>query len=794
MSLVGAVLLNITSNFVYDLVKCFNNRTRKKTIEGLIQKNIIIKDDLVDSSSSLESFFSLYSTKLCFQNFIRYNSFKKHYKGHEIDIPLNKQKFIQHIADSAIEFVKNDVNKRINILDMKAYVEKVLNIIEQKIIDELPNELIAIPYYISLAMQELQEKMYEMIDVSDDNLIYEEIRKSYIKIVKERYKKSHVYGIDKLELSEFYVFPQFSVEEKRSEDAVVLVEDEEIEIEWKNVFNISNIVSIIGGPGFGKTLFLKNLINNYNELNMFNFEEILPIYCNLKEFSTFSHKNSTGYSIEDFLVDSITHTSGLDRAKVTKEFLNFYMQSGRCLLLFDALDEVDNEDRERIAEVIVSFFKTSNKNNKVCITTRERGLIPETPVILRVLPINKHQIETYLIKMSIINRFDNEDIELFINQCKPLIENNFLTNFLMVALMVNIFTSERELPETKVQLYKSCTEYIARKREIKDKRVKFNYDIIRSMVNNDETFEQLSFLGKRNNKEVNHTNIEKCLLLTYNKLFLDQNQLINAIDEFLKFCSERTELYVEGNEGFYRFFHRSFFEYYYSKFIIKNISSNTELISELLNFSPDSEMFELTVSLLKSDYYSRYELFLDDVFLLIEENTVLDKRSIILRMITDFMFISEEEYFHKKFYNLCFGKRRLLEDLTYFDEDQRIKIILTRYKSEAEIYNDLLKYYKSEVVANFIIYDSLMSGIVGRVTHTTSGIVKFFINFNNYSHNEYLAKSVRAITYEEYIQVIEKYSITFEDISVEENVHTAVYKNLRSQISSPFDLKEEINI
>lgn len=778
MSLVGTIILNITSNFIYDLVKCFNNRTRKKTIEGLVKNHILINDALVNNSGSLEKFFSLYNTKLCFQNFIRYNAFKKHYKGHEIDIPLNKQEFIEHIANLAIEFVEKDVNKKINFFDMKTYIEKVLNIIEQKIIDELPNELIAIPFYMSLAMQELQEKMFETISKDYDNTKYEELRQLYIRIMKERYKKNHVYGIDKLELSQFYVFPQFCVEEKRLEDAIVSVEDEELVIEWENAFNISNIISIIGGPGFGKTLFLKNLITNYNKLSMFNCEEILPIYCNLKEFSAFSHKNSTAYSIEDFLVDSVIHTSGLDKTKITKDFLNFYIQSGRCLLLFDALDEVDNEDRERIAEVIVSFFKTSNKNNKVCITTRERALIPETPVILRVLPINKLQIEEYLKKMSIINRFDIEDLELFIYQCKPLIENSFLTNFLMVALMVNIFTSERELPETKVQLYKSCTEYIARKREIKDKKVKFNYDSIRSMVNNDETFEKLSFLAKRNNKEVNHKNIEDCLLITYNKLFLDQNQLSNAIDEFLKFCSERTELYVEGNEGFYRFFHRSFFEYYYSKFIIKSISDNKELINELLNFSPDSEMFELTVSLLKSEYYSRYELFLDDVFLLIEEDKIPDKKSTILRMIIDFMFISEEEYFHEKFYNLCFGKRMLLDDLHMFDEDPKIKIILTRYNSEMEIFINLLKCYRSEVIANFIIYDSLMNGIVDKVVSHSTGAIRLFVNMSNYRQNEHWVETIKSLTYEEYLEVIKKYNIEFHKIPIEDSIHEIIYRKL----------------
>ena len=39
----------------------------------------------------------------------------------------------------------------------------------------------------------------------------------------------------------------------------------------------------------------------------------------------------------------------------------------------------------------------------------------------------------------------------------------------------------------------------------------------------------------------------------------------NAIDEILTVCADRTELFVPTTEDKFKFFHRSFFEYFYSE-------------------------------------------------------------------------------------------------------------------------------------------------------------------------------------------------------------------------------------
>ena len=84
-------------------------------------------------------------------------------------------------------------------------------------------------------------------------------------------------------------------------------------------------------------------------------------------------------------------------------------------------------------------------------------------------------------------------------QAQVLIDKHFLTNFLTLSLMVNIYKAERELPENKIELYKKCFEYIAKKREMeKGSRNSYDWDKV-SVLMKDSTFISLSTLAAPNN-------------------------------------------------------------------------------------------------------------------------------------------------------------------------------------------------------------------------------------------------------------------------------------------------------
>jgi hypothetical protein len=114
-------------------------------------------------------------------------------------------------------------------------------------------------------------------------------------------------------------------------------------------------------------------------------------------------------------------------------------------------------------------------------------------------------------------------------------------------LLVSIFKAEKELPENKTELYSKCIEYIARKREKDKNRLDYDFELINTLMN-DNTLIEIALLAFPNNKEISEQDIYDKLLNLYKERYIDENKARNAIQEFLHFCTERTELIVATNE------------------------------------------------------------------------------------------------------------------------------------------------------------------------------------------------------------------------------------------------------
>ena len=93
---------------------------------------------------------------------------------------------------------------------------------------------------------------------------------------------------------------------------------------------------------------------------------------------------------------------------------------------------------------VVSFFKTTHPNNKICITSRARGFLPQGDIkVLHISELTSTDISNYLEKMIALGKFKAADKENFLIQAQVLIDKHFLTNFLTLSLMVNIYKAER---------------------------------------------------------------------------------------------------------------------------------------------------------------------------------------------------------------------------------------------------------------------------------------------------------------------------------------------------------------
>lgn len=720
-------LVNISSSFLSDLLKEFGKRPRSKTISNSVQGFIGKFIDTELDSGGFVKFLEFSETARDFVDYVYFCAYNHKYQK-KIKSNLNRDSFILSISQKAVIFVQNEVDKKINIELVKSYFNEVMDLIENLLMKDFSDESFGLLYFVGNSIKELEERILESIKsktISKPNCDYEFVKQQYLSIIKMRNKKSHVYGLDDIDLYSFYVFPNFIISENNDscldftfKDFNHFVEEQKkvlisinkknnIRVSWTEIFKESNIVSIIGGAGSGKSIFLKNIINKYNELNIHDPSSHLPIYCDLKLFSENSKKNNS-YSIEDFLTDSMVANSGLNKSLFEPNFLQYFLNSGRCIILLDALDEVEYEYRQEINDLIISYFSVTNKHNKIIITSRTNGFTPKTRMVYEVCKVDIEQITVYVEHMVKIKQFNSDNVPQFLKQCEVLISGNFLTSMLMVSLLIQIYKAEKELPENKIDLYEKCVEYISKKREKDQKKSKFDFKLMYNILDNNVAFEKLSWLSKPNNIEIAEKQIKDFFVDYYQESYASKNETKLAIDEFLSFCSQRTELYVSGNqEQHYKFFHRSFFEFFYAKCIINEFETDESLFTEIMTFSLDSEIFELVVALLKKHNYNRFKTFLRYIFNLVENKTdfINENDEADFLKICSMINTSNQAYYCDKIYSICFNQNKLLEKLTIDSAYQFISPYIFRKidLSPQDLLVDCFLYYKEKVIASYVI-------------------------------------------------------------------------------------------
>lgn len=507
------------------------------------------------------------------------------------------------------------------------------------------------------------------------NTKFDSIRNEYAKALKNYYQYGFIYLLGEYKFSEFYIPPilvngltarHMYWRQLQRIDRRRLDRSREI---WKHIFDDRDIVYVVGGAGYGKSLFLKNIINDYTKLNIENSQDYLLIYCDLKSY--YASGDSNGKTMVDFFKDSMISTTG--KEGISKEFIQYFLDIGRCIVLLDALDEVPRDKRSELHKKITTFFATCNPNNKVCITSRDRGFIPQKDIeVLEILPLNEKDIEDYIDKMIALKKFKREDKETFMRQAQVLIDKEFLNNFLVLSLLVNIYKAEKELPENKIDLYKKCFEYIAKKREEEKSKTGYDWKSIYPLMK-DSTFISLSRLAAPNNKDISRDKIEELLLKQYRTKYIDEAAAECAIKEFLEFCSNRTELFVPSSvDDKFKFFHRSFFEYFYSRYIHQQpqVSTMYELMEK---FDIDSEVFELTVALVKEDNEEKYQELIELILSKVQEELGKTEQSCTaFGILTLAMQVIDDAYYIQKYYEIIIQYHELMSTKQMYSMNQKL--------------------------------------------------------------------------------------------------------------------------
>jgi hypothetical protein len=416
------------------------------------------------------------------------------------------------------------------------------------------------------------------------------------------------------------IMKKSGVTENEISDIAPYVE-EEFTVPWVSIFTTPGIKCLVGGAGYGKSLFLQNIVLNYKQLDsVFDGNRYLVIFGDLKAIL----KGGQQTTVVDFLQSEMLKATGIS---TPTDFIQQYIDNGRCIVLLDAVDEIPSEHRQSVMKMVMAFWGSENPGNKVCLTSRSKEYIPldANCEVFEISALWQHHIVEYIRKLVALEIFNEEDCADFVTQASHLIDNGFLRSFLILSLLIGIYKGEKTLPTTKLELYDKCVKYVSFNREkgrgernAEQKSLAYNWKYL-DLLMTDDILATLATLCKPNNSETSQEQIISALKESVTYECGNGMEAKAAINEFLRFCAERTELFVLGNTPeHYKFFHRSFFEYFCAISIADHCTDNEEIFAEIEVFEADSEVYELFCAKLMQTNKNKLRAFVEYLLIAFE--------------------------------------------------------------------------------------------------------------------------------------------------------------------------------
>jgi hypothetical protein len=352
---------------------------------------------------------------------------------------------------------------------------------------------------------------------------------------------------------------------------------------------------ILGKPGAGKTTFLKYIALQAAEQNI----DRIPIFVSLKYWA------DSGLDLLPFIAERFD----ICDFPAAQPFVEELLKSDSAIVLFDGLDEVNQESGQRDKQTrAMNNFVEKYDRTQCLITCRlaasDYSFQPFTYV--EIADFTEKQIETF-----VGNWFRNKEGEKDEETCK-----RFLTEFarddnkglrdlartpLLLTLLCLAFNETLTFPQRRAEIYQEALDALLKKWD-SSRRIK-----------RDEVYRKLS-LGHKENMlaRIAAETFEK------NEYFIPQPELESLIsnyvksvpphdtsevtdgETFLKAIEAQHGIFVERAHKIYSFSHLTFQEYFTAKYIVANASKGTltNLVREHCKDRRWREVFLLTTSLL----------------------------------------------------------------------------------------------------------------------------------------------------------------------------------------------------
>jgi hypothetical protein len=372
---------------------------------------------------------------------------------------------------------------------------------------------------------------------------------------------------------------------------------------------------ILGKPGAGKTTFLKYLTLQAVQGQI----DAIPIFVSLKEWADSTNSN-------DLLAFLASRFDVCDFPNADS-FVEFILCEGKALVLFDGLDEVDRETRERMRLIpTVIDFCTKYRESQCLITCRTAATDYTFTGFkyVEVADFNEGQMHIFVRKWfkndaAIRDKFWDEFNKVEHRGLRELGRIPLLLTLLCLAYQETL-----SFPKRRVEIYEEALDALLKKWDSSRKIArdvayrKLSIGRKRQMFARiaAETFDQREYFFRQ-------VDLEK-RIIDYLKLLppADQEEDIDGT-AVLKAIEAQHSIFVERADRIYAFAHLTFQEYFTAKYVMDNAREGT--IPRLLSHCTDDrwrEIILLTASLLdKADDF--FDVFRCSINSLIEADDSL---------------------------------------------------------------------------------------------------------------------------------------------------------------------------
>lgn len=376
----------------------------------------------------------------------------------------------------------------------------------------------------------------------------------------------------------------------------------------KDIFqrNEENLkVMLFGGPGAGKTTLLKylslQLFGEMGNSSLFG-QTILPIFISLREFSIYTTnvenaKSASVIPTKTLLLEYIKLEIGEYFDDFEVSFLSL-LRSGNCLVMLDALDEVNSKNLSLVSDSISGFVRRF-KDCKYIITSR----VGSSEYNFNELGFSDHEIAEFssdqvekFAKKYLSSSSDAEVLKFFLDQYRDAREfqkgkisflDGIVERPLLLTMICEIFRSGGgTIPNNKYELYEKNVDAlfykwdhsrrISRGRDILSKNRKIDLlgkiafegfhqdDQIAEWTKRELIDEIAKFLDNFELHAPHYEDTEETLK-DFEAIESEKKQ--RAAEELLKSFEEDEGILVQVYEDIYQFRHITFQSYFAAEYI-----------------------------------------------------------------------------------------------------------------------------------------------------------------------------------------------------------------------------------